>query len=140
MSRRPLRGVRAVATEACRKASNGGAFLARVRAETGLAFEVISPREEALLALESCTPLLARSARRALLFDIGGGSTELAWVRLDTPDLVPGLIGYASLPYGVVTLGERHGGAGGAGAGFEAMVEEVRGGAGGFRARALHSA
>ena len=104
MARRPVRAVRAVATEACRQASNGAAFIERVRSETGIAFEIIGPREEALLALESCGPLLKPSARRALLFDIGGGSTELASVRLDGPGRVPALIGYASLPVGVVTL------------------------------------
>ncbi len=61
-------------------------FLDRVRAETGLRFDVISTREEAELALESCAPLLRRrTAAGALLFDIGGGSTELAWVRLRRP-------------------------------------------------------
>ena len=83
LERRPVRCVRAIATEACRRAANGGAFLARVKHETGLDIGVISSREEAELALESCAPLLAGWGRRALLFDIGGGSTELAWVRID---------------------------------------------------------
>lgn len=126
LDRRPLAAIRAVATEACRQAANGGEFLARVRAETGLAFEVISPREEAQLALESCTPLLALTARRALLFDIGGGSTELSWVRLDGPGRAPEIIGTASLPLGVVTLGERYGEASFTAAGYAAMVEECR--------------
>lgn len=126
LGRRPLAGMRAVATEACRQAANGAEFLARVRLETGLDFEVISPREEAQLALESCTPLLAHTARRALLFDIGGGSTELSWVRLDGPGRAPELIGTASLAVGVVTLGERHGLAGFTEAGFAAMVAECR--------------
>ena len=58
LARRPVRRVRAIATEACRRAANGAEFLARVRAETGLAIDVISTREEAELALESCAPLL----------------------------------------------------------------------------------
>ncbi len=107
LSRRRMRAVRAIATEACRRATNGPAFLARIRAETGLQFEVISTREEAELALESCAPLLApmtaEGVRRALLFDIGGGSTELAWVRL-APDHAPCVAGYVSLPVGVATL------------------------------------
>lgn len=127
LSRRPMRALRAVATEACRQASNGPHFLRRVREETGIEFQVISPREEAELAVESCGPLLARPARRALLFDIGGGSTELAWVRLDGPGRVPELIGYASLPVGVVTLAERHGAAAFGAAGFAAMMAEVQG-------------
>ena len=64
---------------------------------------MITSREEAELALESCAPLLRRGGRRALLFDIGGGSTELAWVRL-VPHGRPEVIGYVSLPVGVVTL------------------------------------
>jgi exopolyphosphatase/guanosine-5'-triphosphate,3'-diphosphate pyrophosphatase len=93
LARRPVRQVRAIATE------------------------------EAELALESCTPLLPCDGRRALLFDIGGGSTELAWVRLT--DGRPELIGYDSLPVGVVTLAERWGDAGFTPAGFEAMVADV---------------
>lgn len=126
LARRPVRALRAVATEACRQARNGSAFLARVRAETGLAIDMISPREEAELALESCAPLLRGPDRRALVFDIGGGSTELAWVRLQNGS-PPGLIGYASLPLGVVTLSERYGAAAFTPSGFEAMVAHVAG-------------
>ena len=124
LNRRPVRALRAVATEACRQATNGKPFLDRVLAETGLRFEIISPREEAQLALDSCAPLLHPGARRALLFDIGGGSTELAWVRLGGAR--PELIGYDSLPFGVVTLAERFGPAALTEAGFDAMVDEVR--------------
>ena len=120
LARRPVRRVRAIATEACRRATNGPAFLCRVKQETGFDFGIISIREEAELALESCTPLLPCDGRRALLFDIGGGSTELAWVRLT--DGQPQLIGYDSLPVGVVTLAERWGDAGFTPDGFEAMV------------------
>ncbi len=125
LSRRPVRALRAIATEACRRAANGGEFLARVRLETGLPIDVISSREEAELAVESCTPLLRRDGRRALLFDIGGGSTELAWVRLPPGDSPPALIGYLSLPVGVVTLAERWGTAGFDCDGFDAMVADV---------------
>ena len=124
LERRPVRALRAVATEACRRASNGRAFLARVKQETGLAVGIISAREEAELAVESCAPLLAGTGRRALLFDIGGGSTELAWVRLDD-GAEPRLIGYLSLPVGVVTLAERFGKAGFTADGFTAMVDDV---------------
>ena len=125
LARRPVRAVRAIATEACRRAGNGPQFLARVEAETGLHFDVISAREEAELALESCGPLLRGTGRRALLFDIGGGSTELAWVRLSTDGNVPELIGYASLSLGVVTLAELFGPAAFTPAGFTAMVDHV---------------
>ncbi len=124
LGRRPVRGVRAIATEACRRATNGSAFLHRVHRETGLAFTIISTREEVELALESCAPLLRGPGRRALLFDIGGGSTELAWVRL-CPGRAPELIGYDSLPVGVVTLAERFGHHGYEAAGYAAMVEDV---------------
>jgi len=123
LARRPVRQVRAIATEACRRAVNGGEFLQRVKRETGLDIGVISSREEAELALESCSPLLSGEGRRALLFDIGGGSTELAWVRLSGGRAE--LIGYDSLPVGVVTLAERWGEAGFSPNGFEAMVDDV---------------
>jgi len=123
LARRPVRRLRAIATEACRRAVNGREFLARVKHETGLDIGVITAREEAELALESCAPLLCGDGRRALLFDIGGGSTELAWVRLSAGR--PTLIGYDSLPIGVVTLAERWGGAGFTRDGFEAMVDDV---------------
>jgi exopolyphosphatase / guanosine-5'-triphosphate,3'-diphosphate pyrophosphatase len=124
LARRPIRQLRAIATEACRRAANGGEFLARVKDETGLEIGIITSREEVELALESCTSLLAEGGRRALLFDIGGGSTELAWVRIDACGQ-PTLIGYDSLPIGVVTLAERFGRAGFDPDGFEAMVGDV---------------
>jgi exopolyphosphatase/guanosine-5'-triphosphate,3'-diphosphate pyrophosphatase len=124
LARRPVQRLRAIATEACRRAANGTEFLARVKAETGLDIAVISSREEVELALESCAPLLASGGRRALLFDIGGGSTELAWVRIDASGR-PALIGYDSLPVGVVTLAERFGQAGFQPDGFEEMVGDV---------------
>jgi exopolyphosphatase/guanosine-5'-triphosphate,3'-diphosphate pyrophosphatase len=124
LARRPVRRLRAIATEACRRAANGAEFLAQVKHETGLDIAIISSREEVELALESCAPLLADGGRRALLFDIGGGSTELAWVRIDAGGR-PSLIGYDSLPVGVVTLAERFGPAGFDPDGFEEMVEDV---------------
>ncbi len=124
LARRPILGLRAVATEACRRAVNADAFLNRIEQETGLHFEIISTREEASLALESCAPLLAGAGRWALLFDIGGGSTELVWVRLRA-GVAPQLIGYVSLPVGVVSLSERHGPAAFTAAGFQAMVAEI---------------
>jgi exopolyphosphatase/guanosine-5'-triphosphate,3'-diphosphate pyrophosphatase len=126
LARRRLSGVRAVATEACRRASNGAEFLALVRRETGLAIDIISTREEAELALESCAPLLSQGGRRVLLFDIGGGSTEIAWVRLAAPGAPPALIGYLSIPFGVVTLAERFGASCFTREGFAAMVAVVR--------------
>jgi exopolyphosphatase / guanosine-5'-triphosphate,3'-diphosphate pyrophosphatase len=125
LARRPVRELRAIATEACRQAQNGADFLARARHETGLRIDIITTREEAELALEGCASLLRDGGRRALLFDIGGGSTELAWVRLPICDTAPQLIGYVSLPVGVVTLAERFGAACFTTDGFQAMVNDV---------------
>jgi exopolyphosphatase/guanosine-5'-triphosphate,3'-diphosphate pyrophosphatase len=117
--------LRAIATEACRQAENGGEFIARARAQTGLPIEIISPREEAELVVESCTSLICQAGRRALLFDIGGGSTEIAWVRVNCDGSAPELIGYLSIPVGVVTLTERCANACYSDAGFAGVVEEV---------------
>ena len=124
LARRRISGVRAIATEACRRASNTPEFVARVAQQTGLQLNVISSREEAALALESCAPLLAGDGRRALLFDIGGGSTELVWVRL-AQDKRPELIGTMSMPVGVVGLSEQYGAAAFTDAGFAAMVADI---------------
>ena len=124
LARRRVTGLRSVATEACRRASNTGAFLERVARQTGLQLDVISTREEAKLALESCAPLLAGEGRRALLFDIGGGSTELVWVRLAAGQR-PALIGTLSMPVGVVGLSERFGARAFTAEGFAAMVADV---------------
>ncbi|NHO31179.1 Ppx/GppA family phosphatase [Acetobacter sp. LMG 1636] len=124
LGRRPPSGFRAVATEACRRARNGREFIRRIHDETGLRFEIISGREEAELAVESCSGLLFSSfyrgaagtiksasgqpaPTRGLLLDIGGGSTEIAWVRLDHGRRTHDVIGYISLPIGVITLSEQ---------------------------------
>lgn len=123
LGRRPLRRILAVATEACRQASNGPAFIARMREVTGLPLRIIPAREEAELAMESCAPLLGAGDRRALLFDIGGGSTEIAWIRQENG--AASLIGYISLPLGVVTLAERAGLCCFTPEGFDTVVNEV---------------
>jgi exopolyphosphatase / guanosine-5'-triphosphate,3'-diphosphate pyrophosphatase len=125
LERRHIRRLRAIATEACRRASNGRAFLQRAEAETGLRIEIISSREEAELALESCAPLLRAATHRALLFDIGGGSTELAWVRLSGEGGPPALIGTISMPVGVVSLAERYRGSAFDPETYDAMVTDV---------------
>lgn len=116
--------LRAIATEACRQAENGADFIAAARAATGLPLEIINAREEAELAVESCAPLIGKSVRRALLFDIGGGSTEIAWVRVQ-PGEAPVLIGYISLPIGVVTLSERCAQSCYTPAGFSRLVDDI---------------
>lgn len=106
---------RCVATEACRKAENGEEFLARVKAETGLNMEMISPRVESRLAVMGCINLVDPSKDVALVVDIGGGSTELSWVdirKVRDPNTQfrvhrPPISAWASLPIGVVTLSEK---------------------------------
>ncbi len=82
LDRHGVERMRLVATEACRRAANGEAFIRRVHNETGLALEVIEPREEAQLAVVSCAPLVDRKTQQLLVVDIGGGSTELVWIDL----------------------------------------------------------
>lgn len=115
---------RYIATEACRRAVNGDAFLDRVRAETGLDLEVIGADEEAHLALSGCTPLLDPRCSRAIVFDIGGGSTELMWLAIE-PDTAPRVLDLTSLRCGVVTMAERHGGRLVPPPVYEAMVDEA---------------
>lgn len=100
--------LRSVATEACRRAANGPDFLARVRLETGIRLEAISCEEEASLTLTGVRPLMDRAKPYVLVFDIGGGSTEVMWVRQDGSGL-PEVIDVLSVPDGVVTLAERYG-------------------------------
>jgi exopolyphosphatase/guanosine-5'-triphosphate,3'-diphosphate pyrophosphatase len=76
--------LRLVATEACRRARNGAEFLAEAEAETGLRLEIITPEEEARLAVISCAPLVSTRTEQLLVVDIGGGSTELVWIDLST--------------------------------------------------------
>lgn len=108
MQRRAVTRARYVATEACRKAGNCAEFMDKVRAKTGLELEIISAAEEAQLALAGCSPLLDYENHHALVFDIGGGSTELMWLKL-ARNRDPEMLGWTSIPYGVVTLAERWG-------------------------------
>ena len=134
MRRRRVTHIRAIATEACRRAANGADFLSRALTETGIALEVISPAEEARLAVAGCTPLLDPDRRRALVFDIGGGSTELAWLSVKGPDRAE-MLDWMSMPLGVVTLAERFGGIEVDDRVYDQMVAEVREALGPFAAR-----
>ena len=104
LRRRHVHLARSVATEACRRAANGRAFIERVRRETGIALEIISPEEEARLAVMGCHVLLEEGEGPALIFDIGGGSTEL--VLVDTSGSLPRTLDWFSAPWGVVSLTE----------------------------------
>ncbi len=107
--------VRCIATEACRRAGNGGQFVERVRNELGLSFRIISPAEEARLAMIGCRDLVDPEAGSVLVLDIGGGSTEISLVDADTMRAAADITAltrsdairdWTSLPLGVVTLSE----------------------------------
>lgn len=100
--------VRAITTEACRRARNSGELLRRARAEAGIELEIVTTAEEARLAALGCAPLIDRRAKGALIFDIGGGSTEMIWMERGS-DGVPQIVAAHSEPTGVVTLAEEWG-------------------------------
>lgn len=121
---------RLVATEACRAAENGLDFLARVEDETGLTLEVLTRETEARLAVAGCANLVDWRSDGVLLFDIGGGSSELVWLDLSQGrrhggDPTRHIRAWTSLPVGVVTLSERHGGHSVGPDVFEDMVADV---------------
>jgi exopolyphosphatase/guanosine-5'-triphosphate,3'-diphosphate pyrophosphatase len=109
MRRRHVRVSRQVATEACRRAANCDEFLARVQRETDIRLEIITAHEEATLALKGCAGLIDHAVPHALLFDIGGGSTEVLYVKVPGDGSVA-VEGCISLPMGVVTVAEDCGG------------------------------
>jgi exopolyphosphatase / guanosine-5'-triphosphate,3'-diphosphate pyrophosphatase len=137
MARRGVTRSRLVATEACRIAKNGPDFVARVRRETGLALEIIERETEARLAVSGCASLIDKQSDQALIFDIGGGSSEFVWLNLkngrrakrisieDRLRVQDCIEAWTSLPFGVVTLAERFGGACAEGFQFEDMVRFV---------------
>ncbi|RAI43971.1 Ppx/GppA phosphatase family protein [Rhodoplanes roseus] len=129
MRARGVSRARLIATEACRAAVNGAEFQARISEVVGLDIEIVDQRTEAELAATGCTPLMDPDSRGAILFDIGGGSSEL--VRLSRSETAgrgppkPVIQGWVSLPIGVVTLAERFGGVAVDRPIFDAMVAEV---------------
>ncbi len=148
LSYRRVKRFRLIATEACRRAFNGGAFLHRVYKETGLKLEIVNRETEARLAVAGCASLVHPEAEGVVLFDIGGGSSEIVWLDLDKiaeedKQPLPGekrnrqtrramrrlserMRCWTSLQVGVVTLSEKHGGHIVTKEHFEAMVSEVR--------------
>ncbi len=104
LMRRNVMVARSVATEACRRAANGHEFVARVYRETGIKLDVISAQEEARLAVLGCYKLLEPGEGPALIFDIGGGSTEI--VVVDSSQGHPRTVDWVSVPWGVVSLSE----------------------------------
>ena len=135
LARNEVERVRCVATEACRVASNGRDFLRRVEGETGLKIEVLDRETEASLAVSGCASLIDYRADYVLVFDIGGGSSELVWLDLSNgskdegqirrPGVKPQIRAWTSLSVGVVTLAERFGGHHVTPESFEQMVAYV---------------
>jgi exopolyphosphatase / guanosine-5'-triphosphate,3'-diphosphate pyrophosphatase len=119
--------LRLIATEACRAASNAEGFRDRVAAETGIRLEVIDRETEAALAVIGCSPLLDPRGRGAILFDIGGGSSELVRIERDPGEkgAEPRIKAWMSIPLGVVTLAEHFGGRDVTTEIYARMVEEV---------------
>jgi exopolyphosphatase / guanosine-5'-triphosphate,3'-diphosphate pyrophosphatase len=126
---RKARRLRLIATEACRAASNADGFRDRVAAETGIHLEVIDRETEAALAVIGCSPLLDPRGRGAILFDIGGGSTELVRIERDPAEkhCEPLTKAWMSIPLGVVTLAEHFGGRDVTRELYARMVAEVAG-------------
>ncbi|WP_024846659.1 MULTISPECIES: Ppx/GppA phosphatase family protein [unclassified Aminobacter] len=127
---RHVRRARLIATEACRSAENGIEFLERVKREAGISLEIIDRKTEARLAVSGCGSLVDRSTDGVVLFDIGGGSSEIALIDLSTartPRLANHIVSWTSLPVGVVSLAERFGGRDVTPELFQSMVEEVSG-------------
>ncbi|WP_296745634.1 Ppx/GppA phosphatase family protein [Mesorhizobium sp.] len=126
---RKIRKARLIATEACRSAENGVEFLERVEREAGLKLEIIDRQTEARLAVSGCGSLVERDTKGVVLFDIGGGSSEIALIDLSnghrSPRLANHIVSWTSLPVGVVSLAERFGGRTVTRETFDAMVEDV---------------
>ncbi|MCR4377648.1 MAG: Ppx/GppA family phosphatase [Rhodospirillales bacterium] len=129
-----VKRIRSVATEACRRAENATAFMMRVREEADIDLETISPQEEAALTLAGCAPLLDRALPFALVFDIGGGSTEVVWIDA-THAGGPKALDVISLPHGVVTLTEDFGGRTNTGESYDQIVDLIEGNLSEFDAR-----
>ncbi len=116
---------RLIATEACRQAINGATFCQQVKDETGLELEVVDRETEARLAAIGCAPLIDPQMEGAVLFDIGGGSSELVWLDRGKKNAPPDLKGWVSLPVGVVNLSEKYGGIDVTPGIYDAMVADV---------------
>jgi exopolyphosphatase / guanosine-5'-triphosphate,3'-diphosphate pyrophosphatase len=129
MRARQVVRARLIATEVCRAADNAKAFCARVAEEAGLELEIVDSATEARLAATGCTELFDPAATGVILFDIGGGSSELVRLGRSGPGHrgppVPEIVGWISLPVGVVTLAERYGGNVVSRATYDAMIDEV---------------
>lgn len=135
---RKIARARLIATEACRSADNGAEFLERVEREAGLELEIIDRQTEARLAVSGCGSLVEAGTEGVVLFDIGGGSSEIALIDLSrrrTGRLANHIVSWTSLPVGVVSLAERFGGRTVTRETFQAMVDDVAARLDGFEGR-----
>lgn len=92
---------RFVATEACRQSINSDHLINEIFKKTNLNLEIISPREEARLCVKSCPVNRNDNINFDIIFDIGGGSTEIIFIN-EFNDF-----DFFSIPYGVVNLSEK---------------------------------
>jgi exopolyphosphatase / guanosine-5'-triphosphate,3'-diphosphate pyrophosphatase len=125
---RKLKKIRLITTEACRSAKNGRLFLDRVAAETGIVLEIVDRKTEARLAVSGCAPLVNSYIDALVLFDIGGGSSEIALINRHQSRklrLSDQIVAWTSLPIGVVSLAERFGGTNVTPQIYKAMVDDV---------------
>ena len=93
---------RCVATEACRQVINSDFFIGEVKKKTGLSVEIISVNEEAQLCFQSCKKYIERMNNEGILFDIGGGSTEISFFDVKNEKFET-----SSIPLGVINLSEK---------------------------------
>jgi exopolyphosphatase/guanosine-5'-triphosphate,3'-diphosphate pyrophosphatase len=127
LSRYRLSGARFVATEACRRAANGQEFLDSIQKQMGLPIEIITSEEEAHLAFMGCSSLLTQESKRAVVFDIGGGSTELMWIDIErAKDGAHPITDWLSISYGVMNLADKFGGTDLSDLTFNDMVRFIR--------------
>ena len=111
MAARGVTRSRTIATEACRSAANGTDFIERVREELGLGLEIVDRETEARLAAAGVGDLADRDARSIVMFDIGGGSSEIIWLGAeDRGGRALSVRAWESMRLGVVSLAERFGG------------------------------
>jgi exopolyphosphatase/guanosine-5'-triphosphate,3'-diphosphate pyrophosphatase len=127
IKQRKAKRLRLIATEACRAAANADDFCDQVARATGIHLEIIDRETEARLAATGCSALVDPTGRGAILFDIGGGSSELVRLARDPalPDLPPRVRAWMSIPLGVVTLAEQFGGKVVTPQTYAAMIDEV---------------
>jgi len=128
LERHKPKRMRLIATQACRGAKNSEEFLARVKSEIGLELEIIDQQTEAKLAVTGCGDLIEKDVMGALMFDIGGGSSELAWLDFrggrpkENGKLASSIRSWQSLEIGVVSIAEKFDGKDVSAQKFEDMV------------------